>query len=170
MIPRLDNHAIIVKYCSERPIESYLEIGVCGGYSMYHVLNETNVRIAVGIDTWGETYGGYGVGDYSKVIETLGHLSRKAILLTGNSADILPGLFGVFGVIFIDGDHSPEGCRIDMQNSLKLLGPGGVMLVDDIDNQAHLYLRDVVNKFAADNNLAISFDPAHCGVAILSRK
>jgi predicted O-methyltransferase YrrM len=38
-----------------------------------------------------------------------------------------------FGLIFIDGDHQAPGVRRDIEQALKLLEPGGVLAVHDVD-------------------------------------
>jgi len=149
---------------------SYLEIGVCEGGSALAVLGTEVVQMAVLIDPWGLDYGGFGRGSPAHVIETLGdRYMRMTAILTGDSKAILPLLEGRFDMIYVDGDHSAEGCRSDMQSCLRLMGKGAVMMVDDIDHPLHSYLRKVVIDFAAENNLTFSFYPVHTGMAELRK-
>jgi predicted O-methyltransferase YrrM len=39
---------------------------------------------------------------------------------------------GVFDLVFIDGDHSPEGFRRDLENCIRWVRPGGLILCHDI--------------------------------------
>ena len=98
----------------------------------------------------------------------VGALGRKVKLITGDSKEVLPTLVGHFyDTIYVDGDHSMAGCLADLTNSLPLLKPGGIILVDDVDNPQHRYLRTVVTQFAADNNLSCEIHDAHYGIAVL---
>lgn len=169
-IPRLGNHDVLVRYANRRSAQTYLEIGVCAGFSMYHVLTNSDVRFAIGIDTWGNEAGGHGVGNPKAVIELLGSLMDRVALITGNSHAVLPMLAGSFDMIFVDGDHSAEGCVLDMDHALRLLAPGGVVLVDDLDNPSHPYLRRVVDGFVFTHGLDACYHDGHCGVAALRRK
>jgi predicted O-methyltransferase YrrM len=61
----------------------------------------------------------------------------KMEFIVGKSQDELPKLYESgerFNLILVDGDHSREACRNDMELSHKLLEPGGIMLVDDLSN------------------------------------
>jgi hypothetical protein len=43
----------------------------------------------------------------------------------------LPKLTSKYDLIYIDGDHSYEGCKADILNSIPLLAKNGVMILDD---------------------------------------
>lgn len=149
---------------------SYLEIGTCEGGSAAAAFSTDSIRLAVLIDTWGIECGGSGKGSPDHVVKLLGDAMRSTIIITGESKAVLPTLTHQFDLIFVDGDHSHEGCLSDMTNSLRLLAPGGIMLVDDLDNGAHTYLRKTVTDFAAANGLDMVTHAVHCGVAELRRK
>lgn len=58
--------------------------------------------------------------------------------IQGRSVDVLPTLSArSFDLIYVDGDHSYEGCRGDLLESLRLLRPGGIVCGDDLEFQAH---------------------------------
>jgi len=40
---------------------------------------------------------------------------------------------GLFGMVVVDGDHRDEGMRADFLNALKLVRPGGAVVMDDYD-------------------------------------
>lgn len=56
---------------------------------------------------------------------------KRFLFLKGMTEDILPTLKPVYDFIFIDGDHSYEGCKQDILNCQKLLAPKGLILLDD---------------------------------------
>jgi len=43
-----------------------------------------------------------------------------------------------FDMVFIDGDHSYEGARYDIEHSLPLLRPGGILVLHDYDRESRL--------------------------------
>jgi predicted O-methyltransferase YrrM len=47
-----------------------------------------------------------------------------------------------FDLVYVDGDHSAEGARIDLFNGWRFLEPGGLLVVDDITHPAHLDARE----------------------------
>jgi predicted O-methyltransferase YrrM len=42
-----------------------------------------------------------------------------------------------FDVIYVDGDHTEEGIRRDVEDYLSLLADGGYMVIDDYEVDAH---------------------------------
>ena len=66
-------------------------------------------------------------------------LRDKIIPLVGSSQQVLPTLRqGMFDLIFIDGDHSYEGVKYDLEQSLPLLAEGGVVVLHDYEREALL--------------------------------
>ena len=63
-------------------------------------------------------------------------LEERWLRLEGNSQKLLPKLAKLSiqpDLIFIDGDHSYRGARLDFYNSLKLLAPNGTIIIHDIN-------------------------------------
>ena len=94
----------------------------------------------------------------------------EVLIISADSKIALPAMTREFDLIFVDGDHSAEGCSTDMDNSLRLLSPEGIMMVDDLDNEHHPYLRQVVTDFAASHKLRMTSHAVHAGVAELRRQ
>lgn len=147
----------------------YLEIGVQEGGSAEAVLQSEKVVFAALVDTWGPIYGGTNRGSCEHVVQRLGELAQKAIFISEDSRLAIPKLWHQFNLIFVDGDHSVEGCLADLENCLHLLSEDGYMAVDDIDHPQHTYLREVVAKFATEKGLFAQYLNCHCGVAVLTR-
>jgi predicted O-methyltransferase YrrM len=60
----------------------------------------------------------------------------KIVPLVGKSDQVLPILpTQYFDLILVDGDHSYEGCKFDLQHSLRLLRPGGIIAVHDFERE-----------------------------------
>ena len=154
--------AVARKLAASGPID-YLEIGVREGDSIASVMTEPGIRLAVGIDTWGTDAGGSGRGSPDHIV-----IQPNMLLITGSSHAILPGLRHKFDLIFIDGDHSLEGCMSDCRDCLPLLKPGGTIIVDDLDHPQHTYIRPNVSAWAAANGMQFTAHAAGYGVAEIS--
>lgn len=57
---------------------------------------------------------------------------NKIDFLVGDSKATVPQLKEEFDYILVDGDHSPEGARADLENVRPLVAKGGVIVFDDI--------------------------------------
>lgn len=73
----------------------------------------------------------------------------------GDSASTVPEFVRAYpnvkaDIIFIDGNHSPEGLRSDIRNCLRLISRGGLILVDDTKD---LTLKPIVEKELGSNNV-----------------
>lgn len=147
----------------QRPLK-YLEIGVNEGGSAEAVLGTGTVESAILVDNWC-----YESSGLEKAKKRIGDNGSKAKFLTGDSKQVLPTINGQFDMIYVDGDHTAEGCGFDMQESLRLLAPDGVMVVDDVDHPEFPYLRKVVSEFAEKHKLALEIREVHCGMAIIKR-
>ena len=56
--------------------------------------------------------------------------------------------------VYVDGDHSYEGCLKDLRNCLKILKPTGIIFGDDYTNKPGVY--QAVNQFIAETNLSFN--------------
>ena len=59
----------------------------------------------------------------------------------GDSAQTIPRFIAdgnkeIAGLVFIDGDHSPEGLRANIVNSLSLVKRGGIIVIDDSKDES----------------------------------
>lgn len=158
--------------------KSYLEIGVSDGSSLGCVVsadvNKNISRIAL-CDTWGGEYGGTNRGGHGHIDRNLRDAGYNGTVefYDGNSQKTVPTIPGKFDLILVDGDHSEDGCRIDMENTWPLLNNGGIMVIDDICHPRHLYCADVVDKFVLnhiDEAMVLIFDKGQLnGVAAIQR-
>lgn len=149
----------------------YLEIGVQEGDSLWSVLQNESVLLAVGIDIWNEDSGGTNRGNPNHIPVRFADAMNRLVIISGDSHHILPGLRHAFDLIFVDGDHSEVGCIQDLTDCLPLLreGPRNRMLVDDLDHPKHAYLHNAVEKWAKEHGVGFEFNPIGYGVAVLQR-
>ena len=125
----------------------YLEIGVRRGRSLSQVLAESPATLAYGFDLWIADYGsvpGKGIRtanpgpDFVRAELAKVGVTAKPILISGNSHDTLPRFFrdarnpAWFELILVDGDHTRDGARLDLDIAFEHLAPGGALVFDDI--------------------------------------
>lgn len=132
-----------------------LEIGTRTGISLCQLLSayvdHSAIERIVCIDPFNDGFISPGL-----VQRNLKHLNLPWSLpdiITGFSQDILPVLISrgeTFDYILVDGDHSKEAARQDLEHAHRLCEPGGVIVFDDIsDAPGECALIDVWEAFAA---------------------
>lgn len=130
-----------VKYAVAQFVEpkSICEIGVRAGYSAAaFLLGAPEATVFVGIDPDEGHHGGV-VGFYQHARTTLSHYPHvKATFYNDNSQYLTRLPDGPFDFVHVDGDHTYQGCRHDLE---MVLDSGAKwILIDDID-----FLVDVKN-------------------------
>ncbi len=139
-------------YASAKLIEprNYLEIGVRRGRSLAVIAATCPSCQLYGFDMWMADYAGMPnpgpdfVADELRRIGFQGHLD----LVSGDSHQTVPAFLSehpdlTFDLINIDGDHSEDGARADLETVLPRLRVGGAIVLDDIVHPQHPYLEDV---------------------------
>ncbi len=84
---------------------------------------------------------------YIKNIHEL--LGKKIELIIGNSQDILKILNKKFDLIFVDGGHSYENVKMDIQLSIPLLRPGGMLCGHDYSHS--MEIKRAVDEIFGEN-------------------
>jgi hypothetical protein len=162
---------MICEYC--KPSSIICEIGVfCGEFAQK--LLETQPSKLVLIDPWqgvigsgdvdGNNYVNY---DLEKVYEKLVHVTKNIPFIdlrrgfSDNELQLYPDNY--FDFIYIDGDHSYEGCKLDLELSWKKIKPGGIIAGHDYEmnmkkaqNYYNFGVKDAVDEFCAKMNISIS--------------
>lgn len=147
---------LIPKLVEEFLPETYLEIGVNEGKSLMCAIKPpSSIRRLILSDDWNKTYGGTGRLTHSHIESLLkGVFHGEVVWLDGNSKVTVPTLEkNTIDMALVDGDHSAEGCRRDMESVLPLLKSGGIMIVDDLIHPAHPWLAEVFDQFVKDFRL-----------------
>jgi hypothetical protein len=141
---------------------TYLEVGVRRGRSLAQVLTESPTTAAFGFDMWIPDYGSIpergivvenpGPGFVRSQLESVGAAPPHA-LVEGDSKRTLPAFFAdpespsEIDLIHVDGDHSEEGARRDLEIAFERIAPGGVIVFDDLTHPSHPELRAVWDSF-----------------------
>jgi glycosyltransferase involved in cell wall biosynthesis/ADP-heptose:LPS heptosyltransferase/predicted O-methyltransferase YrrM len=142
-------------YAANLNPNNYLEIGVRRGRSMAQVLTQSPQTKAYGFDLWIEDYSGTLNPGPNFVISELKNLQVRNLptLTKGNSHKTLPGFWDnpnnpqQFELILVDGDHSYEGAKKDLEICFAHLAPGGALLFDDIRHPSHPCLKDLWEEY-----------------------
>ena len=107
----------------------FLEVGFSSGFNNSILNKFFKFEHIVGIDTFSANMNG------SNLLATL--MWKNLTLIAGDSTakrtlDIA-GKLGSYDLIFIDANHTYEYVKKDFENYIKLLNPGGVVALHDID-------------------------------------
>jgi predicted O-methyltransferase YrrM len=78
-------------------------------------------------------------------------------LLVGDSHDEPFPEIGEFDLLFVDGDHTREGCLADLWNFVPRLHPGGHLVLHDC--YAEFQVQQAVREFAAETELTTVRSP-----------
>jgi predicted O-methyltransferase YrrM len=97
-------------------------------------------------------------------------------LVTGDSHQTVPKWFAdhpvdFFDIITVDGDHSTDGARLDLESVLPRLKVGGALVFDDISNHSHPTLAEAWKDFLDhhENLGGYSFSEVGFGVGFAIR-
>lgn len=134
---------------------NYLEVGVRRGRSMAQVIVESPATHCFGFDMWIPDYSGVENPGPEFVLNEFRRLGAQQlpVFIKGNSHETLPAFWAnpqnpqSFDLIFIDGDHSYEGAKQDLDLAFAHLAPGGALLFDDISHPSHLELYPLWNEY-----------------------
>ena len=155
--------------------EKYLEIGVRRGRSMSQVLTQSPQTKAYGFDLWIQEYSGTENPGSDFVISELKNLQVKNLpkLIKGNSHDTLPEFWAdvnnpkQFELILVDGDHTYEGAKEDLEICFEHLAPGGALLFDDICHPSHPSLKGLWEEYKKKFPDYIFIEHPHgCGTGV----
>ncbi|MDE1828252.1 MAG: class I SAM-dependent methyltransferase [Candidatus Micrarchaeota archaeon] len=127
----------IAKICAEREPESYLEIGVFDGASLFTAIKYAPLKRIVVCDifsddwrtweggtkrTWQDTLDG--------VLETLDY-QGSFTAINESSLTAIPALTEMFDMVTIDGEHNDPYPQKDFENAHPHLRVGGILVFDD---------------------------------------
>ncbi len=157
---------IVTKLLKDVDVKRIVEIGTGWGESAAFFSELKPHATIYTIDA----YGLYGDGriykdfTHEKVKEVVQNLSRNCIQILGNSQTIhweLP-----IDVLFIDGDHTFDGCYRDFSNFFPFVKPGGIIIFDDYNqpNNKDNGVRAAVSHALMDYNVSPVFLGYYCAI------
>lgn len=131
-----DQYMLLWEIAVDRAPKKILEIGTRTGLSLCQLMSAyidpTVIEKVICIDPFLDPY-----TSKHLVLKNLRYLNLptdKIEFLVGLSQDFLPTLTDLFDYILVDGDHSKEAARKDLEAAHGLLAPGGVIVFDDISD------------------------------------
>lgn len=125
--------------------DAYLEVGVRRGRSMAQVVVASPGTRCFGFDMWIPNYAGVDNPGPEFVLNELRKLGglHAPLLVKGDSHETLPRFWAdpdnpqQIDLIYVDGDHTYEGAKKDLDITFAHLSPGGALLFDDISHPSH---------------------------------
>ncbi len=130
----MSQHEILARLARKMPVESYLEVGVRDGATLWTVIEAAceSLRLVACCDTWSDAHGGTDRGSHDHIDRLLSavlyyYREGQVVWLDGDSAETLPALLASepdrrFDLVHIDGDHSEGHALVDMKNGWNLTG------------------------------------------------
>lgn len=114
------------------PNSSCVEIGSYVGASSCYIAATKNCKKLYCVDTWANEGMAEGLRDtFDEFIANTKNFQHKIITLRGKSYDIGKSFSTNIDFLFIDGDHSYEGVKKDIEIWLPKLRPNGILMMHD---------------------------------------
>lgn len=134
---------------------SILEVGTRTGISLCQLLcgyiDHSMIDRIVCCDLFNDGYIGPGLVKRNlKLVGIPQALIDKVEFMVGDSKSTVPTINEKFDYILIDGDHSKEGARTDLNNVKDKVNQGGVIVFDDISPDG-MDLLDIWHEFKMKN-------------------
>ena len=173
-----DQLTVLCAAASLLRVENYLEIGVFRGRSLALLASQSADTRLFGFDLWVENYAGLENPGPEYVRSQLARIGYQgdATLISGHSQETVPAFLEAhpdlyFDLVTVDGDHSYEGARVDLQNVLPRIKIGGVLVFDDIRNPHHYVLEYLWEEIVGANPsfLTAKYTGVGVGVALAVR-
>ncbi len=151
-VPFFDAASFLNWYAEHFKPRYFLEVGVRRGRSLTQVLTQSPETTAFGFDIWIPDYGSMpeegiltsnpGPEFVLQEIRNLG-FDKLPTLIEGNSHQTLPKFWSdnqnpqQIDLIFVDGDHTYAGAKLDLDICFRHLSDGGALVFDDISHPSH---------------------------------
>ena len=126
--------------------KNILEIGFNLGHTAEAIIKNSNASL-VSLDIFIHSY------SWISMIYFLKNYYKRIKFLKGDSRVILQKLVSEnkkFDLILIDGGHSFEVAKSDIQNSLNLMNSNDIMLIDNLEIKT---VKEAINIFLDDNKI-----------------
>lgn len=161
----------ILSRLPEGPVTG-VEIGVFAGQLSERILSSKDNLTLHMVDSWGDYETSLlESGDYHadlsakeqeaylrQTIEAVSSFGDRAIIHRAKSVQAAQMLDGPFDFVFIDADHSYEGCHSDIKAWAGKIGTGGLLCGHDYDNVDYPQwgVKQAVDEYVAANGLTLN--------------
>jgi len=143
---------LIVKVASENKCQDALEVGVHWAYSTRALLKGCTHHVT-SIDNHFYPYA------VTRVEED--DASDRWTYIVEDSLTAMPKEKDeIYDLVFIDGAHDYDHVYSDLTNALRILKPGGVLLVDDYLHEKGGDVRKATDEIVSQHNLSMKIHPA----------
>ena len=175
----MSQHEILARLTRTMPVESFLEVGVRDGATLWAVVEAgyEHLKMVACADNWLDAHGGTNRGTHDHIDRLLKavlyyYREGQVIWLDGDSAAQLPELSRTsarrFDLVHIDGDHSEGHALVDLRNGWNLTGEGGVIVCHDTN---YVEVRNAWEYFIAETEMPTADHHSFltgrgCGVAV----
>ena len=139
------------------------EIGVASGKHAKQILNFLNIKQLVLVDPWKIYEDSYGIAvdkadlenRYKETLNKFSNNNKVKIIrdYSVNAAKMFDDKY--FDFVYLDGDHSYEGVKKDLDSWYPKLKKFGVMCGDDYGNM-HLPVIEAVSEFVYEHKLLVT--------------
>ncbi len=141
-----DMEIVVPEIQKLEPGQNYFEVGVDKGKSL---------SVARMVAKEGVNVGGVDLRDDPKIPDTEFYQDNSFVFQLGFKVDVL----------FIDGDHTYEGCKADIDNWYPQMAKHGVMLFHDADASSPGVVQ-AIEEFAKEHKLEVFYSPnQRCSMA-----
>lgn len=161
---------VLPKLIKDRNYKYGIEIGVfCGGHAD-KLLNEQNLRLLIGIDPYQSYNPGMPRLDNQEDFDELHNyvmdrLSDNRYLhirdTSDNAFDVLYRNGFMYDFVFIDGLHTYDQLKKDLNNYDKIIKDGGVIACHDYNHSAFPLLTKAIDEFVREHNAKLVIGPLH---------
>lgn len=140
-VPYRTRRSVLVALARLIDARTYVELGVCDGSTMAHVLRYRPSLRGWGIDLFrpqpgnpSETYESWDwVAIQHRCEAALAEYGDRAEILRMTTLEAVDYVPGVVDLVFIDADHSTAAVAADIESWLPRIRPGGILAGHDID-------------------------------------
>jgi len=127
-----------------RQIKKVMEIGFNSGFSsLLMLISNPNIKIDC-----------FDIGEHKYTLPCYEHIKKsfpdRINLMIGDSTKTLPKLKGHYDLIHIDGGHSVEVAKSDIDNSLRLADKRSILIMDDYNYE---WLHKLWDKYIHDKKM-----------------
>lgn len=161
---------LIPNLCVQRGYTRGIEIGVYTGGHAYSMLTKCSLSLLIGIDPY--LYYENGMPDFENQYDydqlkefAIKRLSAFRFQLMNCTSDEafkkLDDNKGLLDFVFIDGLHTYEQVKKDMENYCQLIRKGGIVSGHDIDHGSFPGVTTAIEEFAAKHGKEIVRGPFH---------